>query len=343
MAQTTVHHRHHRTYGNSDAANFPSASDSSASTTTTTTTTETRSMEHDYTVAEGYPPNALPGQCFARVLIPAKVEHYTEQALDMVAQRRTIVIPATYGTETKQVLVKEASTEFVVIPATYKTVTETITVKPATSRLVITPAEYETVTEQVMVRDSYTTWKVGRGLPGSTGETRMSDTGEILCLVRVPAEYATVTKQVLKTAEHREVEQIPAETQTITRQVVDVPAHVEKREIPAEYSTVTLTRIVTPESTREETIPATYKTVEKTRVVSASHLEWYQILCEVNTTSDMIGRVQSALQTRGFYSGPINGLLDDATGVAIVNFQKANNLASGQLTLETVNALGVSR
>jgi hypothetical protein len=216
-------------------------------------------------------------------------------------------------------------------------------VKPATTRLVITPAEYDSVEEKTLVRDSYTTWKVGKGLPGSTGETRLSDTGEILCLVRVPAEYATTNRQVLRSPEQREEVAVPAETQTVERQVVDVPAHVERREIPAEYQTVTVTRLRTAETTRSEVVPATYQTIEKKRVISAAHLEWYQIICEVNATPDLVLRVQQALKDRGFYNGPINGELDDDTGAAIVAYQNQNNLAAGQLTIETVNSLGVAQ
>ena len=56
---------------------------------------------------------------------------------------------------------------------------------------------------------------------------------------------------------------------------------------------------------------------------------------------NMIAAMQQALQVRGYYAGPIDGLYTDKTSEALLRFQKDNKMASGQLTLETARALGI--
>ena len=51
--------------------------------------------------------------------------------------------------------------------------------------------------------------------------------------------------------------------------------------------------------------------------------------------------MQEALQVRGYYAGPVDGLYTGPTSEALLRFQKDNKMASGQLTLETARALGI--
>ena len=157
------------------------------------------------------PPNAKPGECYARVMIPEQ-----------------------YRTTSERVMVSEASERIETVPAVYRTVTERVMVKEASERIETIPATYETVTERVMVKPAYTTWKKG------TGPIQKVDnaTGEIMCLVEVPAEYKTVTKRVLKTPATTRTVTVPAEYRTIeVRKLVD-PASERRVTIPAEYETV---------------------------------------------------------------------------------------------------------
>jgi len=57
--------------------------------------------------------------------------------------------------------------------------------------------------------------------------------------------------------------------------------------------------------------------------------------------SDLIRRVQEALKEKGFDPGPIDGIYGWRTEAAIKKFQKANGLATGALTQETLKALGI--
>jgi len=237
-----------------------------------------------------YPPNARPGECYARMLIPG--------------ESRTI---------TEKVLKKEASERVEIIPATYKTVTKRVLVKPETSKLVSVPAKYGTKTERVQVSAATTVWKKGAGTmaagagSGAAGGasasaivdrfgnqkivgSRVTDTGELMCLVEVPAQYKTVTKTVLVS---------PATTKTITS--------------PAEYKTVQVTELVTASQEKRIAIPEEYGTVTRTEQVRGEQLTWVPVLCQVNMTTGNVTTLQSALKKNGCYSCNVDGVMGPCT------------------------------
>lgn len=294
--------------------------------------------------AADMPPNAEAGECFARVLVPDTINITTDQVIDREASYELKVIPATYETVTEQRLLKEATTIYKTVPPVYETVTETIIIEPERQEAIVVPAQYENYTEQVLVREAYTTWKKGDGLYGrdrdNVSETVALATGELLCRVEVPAEYATVTKTRLVSPETTEIRVIPAVTKVVTKEVVAEPARVVEEIIPAEYETVTLQQLVTPATEERIEIPATYKTVEKRVITNQGGLEWRQVLCETNATTQTIRDIQTALTAAG-YDVPADGEFGPATLSAMESFQRANGLPIGYLTMSTVNALGL--
>ena len=241
---------------------------------------------------ELFPPNAQPGHCYARVLIPSVFEETTERVLVSEESETISIVPARYEQAEETVLVREASTrivttpavyktiteevidqpetiEYVSIPATYKEVTEQVLVKPETVKLVSVPAEYETVSETVIDKAAHTAWKKGAGFAGNAIETSVDQsTGEIMCLVEVPATYKTLTKRVLVSPARTEEVVEPAVYDTVTRTVVDQPARVEEKVIPATYKTAWVQVLDQPAKTEEIEVPAEYKTVAVTKEVS---------------------------------------------------------------------------
>ena len=139
-----------------------------------------------------FPPNVKPGECYARVLIPAQYSAKDETVVVKEKSSRVEIIPARYETATETVLIKEASTRLEIVPATSETVTETVVVQPESVRIEQIPATYRTETEQVLVSPARTEWK--RGSASSFGnnvlQSKTADTGEIMCLVEVPASIA---------------------------------------------------------------------------------------------------------------------------------------------------------
>ena len=262
---------------------------------------------------EDYPPNAAPGQCFTKVLVPEVTTTVTEH-IQIAPEKTDIkVTPGECRMEEKTILVKEETVELIAIPATYKTVSETIVVKPGYTRTETIPATYETITEQVKIKDGYTAWRPGATVagyapgsantygaaptsrpPGTYGAgviehnpnyggmtTKVLPTGEVLCLVEVPPEYKTITKQILKTPARTVDIPVPPETRIITRQVVDIPAHTDRRTIPAIYDRVKI-KICMPDTTRPYTTPAVFTDYTKTKVATPSRFEWKQVDCKTD-------------------------------------------------------------
>jgi hypothetical protein len=286
-----------------------------------------------------YPPDAEPGKCYARVLVPEKYEIKTEKILAKEQGQKLKVIPAKYNWVTKKVLVKEASEKIVSVPPTYTTVTEKVLVKPASERVSAVPATYKTVMEKVLVKEAHVTWKKGKGAIQKID----NGTGEIMCLVNVPAVYRTIKKKILVTPATTKVEPIPAVYKTVTRKVVATPATTKTIPIPAVYKTIRVKELVQPETTQSVTIPEVYKTVTRKVKVAEAYLKWQPVMCKTTMSSNSINirNVQRALKDAGYNPGPIDGIVGRRTRNALHKFQNANGLSRGALTQETLEALGL--
>ena len=95
--------------------------------------------------AQDYPPNAEPGKCYAKCMIPDQYENLTEEVLTKQATQRIEIVPAQFQEAEEQVEVKGATSRLEVVPAVYETVEERIEVKPASYRLEPVAPEYEQI------------------------------------------------------------------------------------------------------------------------------------------------------------------------------------------------------
>ncbi len=225
------------------------------------------------------------------------------------------LVPTQYDTRTERVLAREAGQKIEIVPARYDTVKQKVLVKEASYRIEEVPAVYETDTEKVLVKPAQTIWKKGRGPIERVDHA----TGEILCLVEEPAVYETVKKRVLKQ-----------------------PATTRKIEIPAEYRTVSVRKMVEPPREKRVDLPASYETVTQRVKTADARMEWRPVLCETNTTPELIRRVQAALRDAGLEPGPVDGQLGRRTLTAVRDYQRRKGLPTGGgLTLATLDSLGV--
>jgi hypothetical protein len=320
---------------------------------------------------------ARPGQCFTRLLKPPVIESFKDKQLVSEARSETRQIPAVTRLVDRQVLVTPERVERKVIPATTRTVLETETVAPASYREEVIPAEYETVSERRMVRPERTEWFRSEGIATGAAlvtpiehrvvryraDGRLSwpskipvetapdqETADYLqdgsaqtiwCLKHVPAEFETISRQQeVRPASVRRIE-IPAKTRMVKRTITDRAEQVVEHVIPATYRTEKVREIVTPARTETYEIPAVFKDVEKARAVEAPQPVWREVLCEKNLTASNIKQIQNALALKGYDPGVADGQLGTKTVAAMQRFQADQGLAQGQISVESVRALGV--
>ena len=282
------------------------------------------------------PPEAKPGECYARVFIAPTYRTSTEKVLKRGASESLEVIPAKYEWVEKRVLVTEASERLEVLPAQYQWVEEKYLVQEASTSMEQVPAKYELKTETIQVKPAYSVWKKGRGPIQKVDNA----TGEIMCLVEIPATYKTVKKKVMVSSPSTRTVNIPAEYKTVKKKVMVKKPTTRKVEIPAVYKTVKVRNLVSAPKESRTPIPAEYQTVTKTEKVTEGRMEWRRILCETNVSNDVITKVQVALQRAGHNPGPIDGLLGRQTLDAMKSYQQKKGLAVGELTYETISSLG---
>lgn len=309
--------------------------------------------------------------------------------------------PAKFETEEKKLIKKQAATRIEIVPAKYEWVEKKVLVKEASENIVEVPPVYEIKEEKVLEKAAYTTWKRGRG----PIERIDHSTGEIMCLVDVPAQYKTIRKKIVKTpastkkitvpaefkivkvrklispVEKKEIKipetyqvvkktvlksnevinwrpentvgegsptgkkicrvEIPAKYQTVVKQMVDKPATTKKVAVPAKLRDVKVSKLVNPAKESKVEIPAKYENVTKRVKIAEEKLAWRSVLCETNTTKELLAEIQSALQKAGFDPGPADGSMGRKSQVALREFQKKNGLETGGITLSTLAALGV--
>jgi len=283
------------------------------------------------------PPEAKPGECYARVYIPAAEKEVARQVLVKEATEEIRVIEAEYETVVESIEVAREAEKLELVPAVFKTETTTVEVEPEREIEEIIPAVYEEVVERVKIREAYRTWKKGEGPIQRYDEA----TGEIMCLVEIPAEYNEVTKRVVKTPPRTITKVVPAQMRTLDVRVMVEGPKTRTVAIPAKFEEVEVRKLVTPAKIERIDIPARYETVYETVKASAGRMEWRPILCSTNVSEDIISRLQIALRDEGFNVGVIDGVLGQGTMNAIKRYQRDAGLAEGQITIETLKSLNV--
>ena len=78
-------------------------------------------------------PNAKPGECFAKVMVPAQYRDETTTVIVKEAAEKVEVIPAKYNVVEERVMVAEASTKLVPVPAVWGTEKQVVEISPAST------------------------------------------------------------------------------------------------------------------------------------------------------------------------------------------------------------------
>ncbi len=156
-------------------------------------------------------PAAKPGQCFAKVKMPAKYTNKSRRVLIQKAMSKRVLVRAPqYGWVNKRVQTRKAY---------YKTRT--------------IPAQYKTNIRRVLVKPAYNTWRKGHG-----AITRIDNmTGQIMCRVQVPAVYKNVSRRVLVRPARNIRTFVPATYKTVKQKKFIAPALYKTVHTPARYKT----------------------------------------------------------------------------------------------------------
>lgn len=164
-------------------------------------------------VPADYPPNAVPGKCYARCMSPDQYEIKEEQVIDK---------PATVKVEK--------------MPALYETYFDTVLVKAAYKKTVTTPAQYEMITENKLVTPATQKWV--KGVADKNCLSSNPKDCEVWCLKEVPAVYQKVTNKVEKVAAVTTEVEVPAVTKVVERKKMVYSSYELKTDVPATYKTI---------------------------------------------------------------------------------------------------------
>lgn len=285
------------------------------------------------------PSQARPGQCYARVLVPATYRNEPIPVVTRDAYERLEARQPEFQTEKQTYVTSDPFVRYEVTEPTFRTETQTIVTRPAHERLEIGAATIGTARDTVVIRAPRLVWRSGSNL----SQVRRLDpkTGEVFCLVEEAGVTQAVTRRILLEQAPVIRRPVPAETKTITRKILVNKATV--REIPHEGTTETVHvhSLVRQAEIVRRPVPTEYATVNREVENTPERYEWVPVVCETGATAgNNIAQAQRALAAKGFYSGPIDGLMGQQTRRAIAAFQRQHGLAGrGTLTMETARHL----
>lgn len=263
-------------------------------------------------------PNAKPGQCYAKVMVPAKYETKQEKVLVREAAQKIQTIPAKFEWAEKTVTIKAAHTKLVPEPVKYDKVTEKIETSPAINMWLTSldknalPASPGTLTAAKTLGV-----KIDEAVPGmcfkeyvrptqfktETADVLIKEASEMV--ETIPAKYETVEEKVLVKEASKKIVEVPATYEAVTEKVlVEAAKTVWKKgagpiekidnttgeimclvEIPAKYKTVKKQVIKTPATIKEIEEPAVYKTVQVRKLISPEQEKRTKIPAEYQKVS----------------------------------------------------------
>ncbi len=68
---------------------------------------------------------------------------------------------------------------------------------------------------------------------------------------------------------------------------------------------------------------------------------WRPVLCQEQATPEIVRQIQHALKKTYHYHGALDGIYDPQTRRAVESYQRAQKLAVGGMTFETLRSLGL--
>jgi len=248
-------------------------------------------------------PNAKPGECYAKVMVPAQYRDETTTVVVKEASEKVEVIPAKYNVVEERVLVAEASTKLVPVPAVWGQEKQVVEISPASTSWVA-----GTLASNVAVNPAVLRAAADAGINPTTAESgvcyhehyqapkyenkseRVLSAQASETVTVVPAKYNMAEERVLVKPASKKLVEVPAVYETVEERVLVEPAKSEWKkgrglvekldgstgeimclvEVPAKYKVVKKRVVKTPASTKMVEIPAEYQAVKVRKLVSDS-------------------------------------------------------------------------
>ncbi|MEE9332557.1 MAG: peptidoglycan-binding domain-containing protein [Granulosicoccaceae bacterium] len=224
-------------------------------------------------------PDAKPGECYAKVITPAK-----------------------FSTRSEELVVQEASERIEIIPAKYESVDQTVVTKESSRVLKVLPAQYGEEFEKYDVRASETNWSIKVG-----GKRQPASPGMLEGITRSGVELASVKPGTC----YREYYTQP-EYKTETRRVM-VKEGSEKIIIsPAQYETAEERVVVKEASSRVADVPAIFRTETESVLVEPARSVWKKGRGPVERINNTTGEIMCLIEVPARYETITKTVLDKA-------------------------------
>jgi|GEM_PF-2404956 len=264
-----------------------------------------------------------PEDCVRRCLInmPAVTKDIKKQMIDQQASVKRTIVPAKY----KEVLVKE-------IVESPKVLEEKISPEfySYTKKIIKTPSSIKKIDIKPIYQD--VVMKV------------IDKPAEVKKFIE-PAVFNEYEKQVVDQIETVVEEQVPSKIENVIYKRKTINSNIKEELIPAVQVEIEQKKLTTPSSTNVVQIQPEFITYNKDELdpISLTSVKT-EVLCNSKINSDITNQIDTKLSQLGYKTGGdlnINRNLGDKTIEALNKFQSENNLPVGQVSLESLNLLGV--
>jgi len=248
-------------------------------------------------------PNAKPGECFAKVMVPAQYRDETTTVIVKEAAEKVEVIPAKYNIVEERVMVADASTKLVPVPAVWGSEKQVVEISPAATAWVSGTLKSNVAVNPTLLRAAAdggvnpTTAKSGVCYHEHYQAPKFENKAERVLTAQasekvtvIPAKYNMVEERVLVKPASKKLVEVPAVYETVEERVLVEPAKSEWKkgrglvekldgstgeimclvEVPAKYKVVKKRVVKSPASSKMVEIPAEYQTVKVRKLTADS-------------------------------------------------------------------------
>ena len=278
-----------------------------------------------------------PRICQTQVLVPAVYQKRDEKVQVYEGATTYTTTAAQTSTGERKIKVADGYTDYEILPPVFKDVTEIVEIARERVEIETIPATYKTLNRQVKIREATQRWNPACGAVNDTTENSIP----AHCLIKIPAEYQEVIQEIVDMPARTVKKIVPAQTKTITRKVLVEPAKIVVKNVYPQYTNVALNYISHSPVVMTSKQDSRYISIPAYQQLRPERLQTMAAWCEDNLQAENLQLVQQRLQQLGYYQGSLHGQLDTNTRTALLDFQESQGLATGALTLQTLQKLGI--